>query len=747
MKVARQFGRAAQAGDLDRLLQRELGRRQQHREFGPGQAATFLFAAQQVVIARQPLDHAVEPAGRFEDFDHAHEAGERPRALILHDRQGQRLQAVILQHQPRDIVGHRYEQRVAILERQTAFDHLAVERDLDVDLVVRAVDAGRIINEIGVDPPAGRGERDAAGLRHAEIGPLPDRGRAQLLGIDAQPVVDRIADIDVILARRLHIGADAAEPDQIDRRLEDRRDQRGGLELGCLDTQRGAHLLRQFDRLVGAGEHAAALGDQRGVVIGPAGARQIEQPLAFLPAGRRIGIGIEEDVAMVERRLDPQRFRQQHAVAEHVARHVAAADDVDRLRLHVDAAFGEVTLDRNPRALGGDAHRLVIVAVAAAAGEGVAEPEIALDRERIGDVGEGRGALVGGDHEIGILAVMDDDMIGVNHAPLDDIVGDRQQRTDEHAVAFGALGEPGVAIGGGRRQLLGVEAALGAGRHDHRVLHPLRLHQAQDFGAEIVAPVGPAQTTARDRPGAQVNPLHARAVDPDFAPRHRRRQAGNAMTVELERQRLGRGGHEGVGAQDCGDDIVIGTQDAVVVDRRHRVETVVDRLACLFDRRGGVGLGGIVRGVEPVDQRLGHLRCAPQRIDYGGEAVAHARLTQIAEPGAQQHHAARRQPDIDDQPVEGVVFSLIFEHRGNRALEHRLVAVAEAIVAGRNQEIVDKAVVVAGQFGRHFLDHAEAEILQHRHRIAERDRPAIAIDFQPWRALGAAIQADLAAVG
>ena len=100
------------------------------------------------------------------------------------------------------------------------------------------------------------------------------------------------------------------------------------------------------------------------------------------------------------------RLRQQHSVAEHVARHVAAAGDGDRVRLNVDAHFEEVPLDGNPRALGGDPHRLVVVAVRAAAGERVAEPEIALERDLVGDVGEGRRALVRGDDEIRIVAVV-----------------------------------------------------------------------------------------------------------------------------------------------------------------------------------------------------------------------------------------------------------------------------------------------------------------------------------------------------
>ncbi len=55
-----------------------------------------------------------------------------------------------------------------------------------------------------------------------------------------------------------------------------------------------------------------------------------------------------------------------HAVAEHVARHVADARDRDRLGLVVDVDLAEVALDRLPGAAGGDAHLLVVVALAAA---------------------------------------------------------------------------------------------------------------------------------------------------------------------------------------------------------------------------------------------------------------------------------------------------------------------------------------------------------------------------------------------
>jgi hypothetical protein len=47
----------------------------------------------------------------------------------------------------------------------------------------------------------------------------------------------------------------------------------------------------------------------------------------------------------------------------------------------------------------------MVIADAAAAGEGVAQPEAALQRDAVGDVGKGGGALVGRHHQIGIIAV------------------------------------------------------------------------------------------------------------------------------------------------------------------------------------------------------------------------------------------------------------------------------------------------------------------------------------------------------
>src|SRR3546814_8184629 len=90
----------------------------------------------------------------------------------------------------------------------------AIEGDLDIDLIVRTVDAGAIVDEVGVDPPALGGKGDALRLRDAQIRALADGADAQILGIDAQRIVGGIANLGIILARGLHIGADTAEPEQ-----------------------------------------------------------------------------------------------------------------------------------------------------------------------------------------------------------------------------------------------------------------------------------------------------------------------------------------------------------------------------------------------------------------------------------------------------------------------------------------------------------------------------------------------------
>ncbi len=89
------------------------------------------------------------------------------------------------------------------------------------------------------------------------------------------------------------------------------------------------------------------------IVVGPRRPAHLEQPVAFFPRGRRIGIGIHEDMHMVERADQLDVSGQQHPVAEHVARHVADANHGKIVGLGIDAHFAEMPFDgfQAPRAV------------------------------------------------------------------------------------------------------------------------------------------------------------------------------------------------------------------------------------------------------------------------------------------------------------------------------------------------------------------------------------------------------------
>ena len=87
--------------------------------------------------------------------------------------------------------------------------------------------------------------------------------------------------------------------------------------------------------------------------------------------------------------------------------------------------------DRLPGAARRDAHLLVVVAGGAARRERVVEPEVIALRYLIRDVRERRRAFVGGNDEIGIVAVTPDDSLGRHDLAVDDIVRDIQQPADE----------------------------------------------------------------------------------------------------------------------------------------------------------------------------------------------------------------------------------------------------------------------------------------------------------------------------
>ncbi len=305
------------------------------------------------------------------------------------------------------------------------------QHDLEVHLDVGSIDAGGVVDKIGIDAPAVLGVFDAAALRETEIAALTHDAGAQLTAVQPHRVVGTIADLAVAFLAGLDVSADAAVPEQVDR-----QSQYGAHHLDRSDTlllqlQQGARLRRQCDADLRAFKNEAAGGQQPLIVIGPARARQREQARTFAEAAAGVRIRIDKYVPVIEGCDEADMRREQHAVAEHVSGHVADAGRGEGLAHDVDAELAEVALDAFPGAPRGDAHFLVIVAGRAARGEGVAEPEAVLRGDGVGHIRETRGALVRGDHEIGVVAVAAPHLRRRHDLALDDVVGEVEQSADE----------------------------------------------------------------------------------------------------------------------------------------------------------------------------------------------------------------------------------------------------------------------------------------------------------------------------
>ena len=120
---------------------------------------------------------------------------EHGHGLSARDAQRLGLRVAAVQHPLGHRLGHLAQQGVALVLGHLARGHEPAEQDLDVHLVVRAVDPGDVVDRVGVDPPAVPGRAtadrvlDPTALGEAEVAALADHPAAQGLGVDANRVV------------------------------------------------------------------------------------------------------------------------------------------------------------------------------------------------------------------------------------------------------------------------------------------------------------------------------------------------------------------------------------------------------------------------------------------------------------------------------------------------------------------------------------------------------------------------------
>ena len=777
------------------LEQHQLAVGQQHRQLRPGQTQTACLALGKLRIRGQVLDLAIQQPLRFQGLDEVLLGAQTRRAHPLHQADGLVLAVVVHQHQPGQLVGHLRQQLVARRQGQLLQLDLLVEQDLDVDLAVRGTHTGRVVDEVGVEDRACLCGLDAAQLGHAQIAALADHLAAHVAAVDAQAVVATVTHVGMTFGTGLDIGADAAVPQQVDRRLQDGAHQLVGTQCfdRLVDAERFLDLRRQRDGLGAAREHPAAFADQLTPVVVPAGTGQLEQALAFLERGRRDRRRVQEDVAVVKRGDQSDVLGQQHAVAEHVTRHVADAGGGEVLLLGVHAEGAEVALDRLPRAARGDAHALVVIADRSTGGERIAHPEVVVGGDRIGGIGETRGALVGRDHHVGIVTVVAHDVFRVHDLAVHQIVGDVEQAVDEHLIAGDAFGLQRRAI---RRRTLDDEAALGPDRHDDGVLDHLRLDQPEHLGAEVLPTVRPAQAAAGDGTEAQVDTFHPRSEHEDLAVRTRFGQIGYQCGVELVGDIATLGAADAVlvvaGAQGGFDHAHEAAQDAVFVQAGHAVQQHLQRRGGRLDLGLAVAAARADDRCQPCQHRLiiaGQaldllLQLLHAGLDVGLALLAGARIEAGLEQLHQQacqHRVARKglldvalgerhadleqelrirpqhrdltpgQPGGEDEAVEAVVLAVTAPDARERVLEVLADGFDVGIrTAGFDLEILDVDDLATGLQPVGVLgDHPQPHVFHHRQRVRQRDVVELAVELeaQPARSGAAAVEAETQVVG
>ncbi len=171
-QILLEMGIVGQVGRHEIVRQRVLDVGHEHRLLRPRQAPALLLPGGERLVVGQELDGAVELRRLLHGVHEPHLGVEALRRLGLGQGQRQALEIIVRQHQARDVVGELAERLVALLHGEVAGADAGVEQDLDVDLVVRGVDAGGVVDGVGVDAAAGQGVLDAAALGHAEIGAL-----------------------------------------------------------------------------------------------------------------------------------------------------------------------------------------------------------------------------------------------------------------------------------------------------------------------------------------------------------------------------------------------------------------------------------------------------------------------------------------------------------------------------------------------------------------------------------------------
>ena len=114
VQVLLEVGVVGYVGRDELVLQVELGECEQHGQLGRGEPQTGCVPFLQTLRVRKTFERAVEQASLLEPFHLAGVDADETRRFDGRDLQRVRLRFVVGEHELRDVVGHRREERISI---------------------------------------------------------------------------------------------------------------------------------------------------------------------------------------------------------------------------------------------------------------------------------------------------------------------------------------------------------------------------------------------------------------------------------------------------------------------------------------------------------------------------------------------------------------------------------------------------------------------------------------------------------
>ncbi len=145
---------------------------EQDRNFRPCQAQIRRNATRDFLFVRQKFYFPIKKGSTFEAAHEAILAVKQTVRPCLRRRDGLGLLVIVTQNKCSHFFGHAAQKLVSLLHRHIATLHDIAENNFYVDLMVGAIDARRIVDEVGIDPPPRHSKLDPPKLRRPEVGPL-----------------------------------------------------------------------------------------------------------------------------------------------------------------------------------------------------------------------------------------------------------------------------------------------------------------------------------------------------------------------------------------------------------------------------------------------------------------------------------------------------------------------------------------------------------------------------------------------